>query len=554
MILDPYPTSDGYDSDCDSDADSVLDIEDEDAADAYVARVFAMATDEERERMRRTHLRSVIQFVEVTANPFGRTPKNMSGGMDPRFTELDFRTKELDFRVHKLLEFADSLHDFPADAHADVVEKVLHIDENDYPVVTRTDKFGNNTTVRMTIADVVTHRQFLTDLTSNRVLIFGNEEVDSPLHGLDYRPEMLTHPSSKVPVEDREMTRKEYQEALIGAQKVHDDRTPQSDLFKCKEVWSEQDDKSRKMQVLKLQQIIDVCNCMREKFKNDSCFVMDTNGPLPRMVSSYALIDKSVNKKFRIENDAAEDLVPLLQEIVSKSWENVTCDASLIDAADHRGVVHRRATGDVFHPDSLVQVTLDGCDGFDVYRYKASSETVTDDSRGTPEMNVPKTVTRDMWLHLREKYSKATVIGLLEQSSVKVDGEFVPKPIEEIQHVARWLALKRAGDWGQVLHCKKYGLVFMTGDKPAFMFAVALDVPAMLFVENDDDHVKDKKMKLSTFVMYSGTRSRSELTNKEALIAAEVDDSPKEYGQVGGRGHGYGLAIACAAVTIAASL
>lgn len=551
MLVEPYYDSDSDRADSDDDADSVLDIENQDDADAYVDRIFAIATDAEKDKMRRTYLRSVLQFVEVTENPFGQTPK--IGGTAP----------EMDFRLYKLLEFADSLHDFPNDVHAYVIEKVLHITADDYPYVARVDDTGRVTLEKMTIEDVVTHRQFLTDLTINRVLHFGNSEVDSPLHKLDYRPEMMPHPvwgkKKDEDGNDVDLTAEEYEDLLVGTQKVHDDRihTPATPFYKCKEVWSKQDQTRAKMRVLKLQQIIDVCDGMREKFKPDACFVMDSNKPLPHLISSYSLIDKSVNKKFRFENEAVPDIVPLLQQMLSKTWENVTCDASLVDGSDHRGVIHRRATGQVFHSESLVKVSLDGCDGINIYRYMAASTSVSDTSRGIEEINVAKTVVDNKWqsaTHIFENYSKSEVVAVaLSQSAVNVSqNQFVPRPLQDIQFVARWLAMKRAGDWGQIMHCKKYGLVFTTHDKPAFMFAVANDVSSMLFAE-DDAYRKTKQLSLSTFVMYSSKESRASLTNVEDLLAAPVPEKPEIYNQTGGARR-YGLAIACAAVTLAASL
>jgi hypothetical protein len=550
MLVEPYDDSDSDRADSDDDADSVLDIENQDDADAYVDRIFAVATDVEKDKMRRTYLRSVLQFVEVTENPFGHTPK--VGGADP----------EMDFRLYKILEFADSLHDFPDDVHAYIIEKVLHITADDYPYVTRVDDNGRVTIEKMTIEDVVTHRQFLTDLTKNRVLHFGNSEVDSPLYELDYRPEMMPHTvwgtKKDEDGNDVYLTEEDYEDLLVGTQKVHDDRipTPATPFYKCKEVWSKQDQTRAKMRVLKLQQIIDVCDAMREKFKPDACFVMDSNKPLPHLISSYSLIDKSVNKKFRFENEAVPDIVPLLQQMLSKKWENVTCDASLVDGADHRGVIHRRATGQVFHSESLVKVSLDGCDNINTYRYTAESTSVSDTSRGIEDMNVPKTVVDRKWereSNVYESYSKAEVIAAaLGPSAVRVsDNHFVPRPLHDIQFVARWLAMKRAGDWGQIMHCKKYGLVFATHDKPAFMFAVSNDVSSMLFVE-DDTYRKTKKLSLSTFVMYSSKESRTSLTNVDDLLAAPVPERPGTYNQTGGAQR-YGLAMACAVVTLAAS-
>jgi hypothetical protein len=45
------------------------------------------------------------------------------------------------------------------------------------------------------------------------------------------------------------------------------------------------------------------------------------------------------------------------------------------------------------------------------------------------------------------------------------------------------MALKRAGDWGQIMHAKKYKKIFVTIDKLAALFADYNGVPYILFGE-----------------------------------------------------------------------
>ena len=46
-------------------------------------------------------------------------------------------------------------------------------------------------------------------------------------------------------------------------------------------------------------------------------------------------------------------------------------------------------------------------------------------------------------------------------------------------------AIKRAGDWGQVEHAKKYKKIFVTDDIMAALYAYFRDVPCILLRERD---------------------------------------------------------------------
>ena len=159
----------------------------------------------------------------------------------------------------------------------------------------------------------------------------------------------------------------------------------------------------------------------------------------------------------------------------------------MADGARHRGVIHEKATGQVFHPDSLVRVEFKGCEG-NTYRYLATSDTVSDTSRGFEEIGREKIVEHGKMKGeiVLESYSVKTVTAeiarcLVRGPDMKVTGIKSP---EETQFLARWLAMKRAGDWGQIEHCKQNGCTFVTDDKVAYMFAIVRDVPAMLLVHD----------------------------------------------------------------------
>jgi hypothetical protein len=61
--------------------------------------------------------------------------------------------------------------------------------------------------------------------------------------------------------------------------------------------------------------------------------------------------------------------------------------------------------------------------------------------------------------------------------------------------------LKRAGDWGQIEHCKKYNKIFVTKDKMAALYAGYRKVP-FIYMKNEDLN-KDVSNTNPSFIQFS---------------------------------------------------
>lgn len=64
------------------------------------------------------------------------------------------------------------------------------------------------------------------------------------------------------------------------------------------------------------------------------------------------------------------------------------------------------------------------------------------------------------------------------------------------------LALKRAGDWGQVEHCVRHGKVFVTADKMAALYAYYRRAKFVLVQTQDN---REAVGFLPTFIRYTFT-------------------------------------------------
>lgn len=416
-------------------------------------------------------------------------------------------------KLFRFLEFVDSAHDFVdrlnVECMVPLLLHVLHLDpERDFPSVVGED--GKR--ARLGISDVVSHKALLDKLTVSTTLYFGDEDlvgVECPVLGMDYRRVTFTKPSiPSLDFKDSDAvkayfadddTKTAYLNKLATAyddhrRKVFVDRLDIQVVqnFSCREVFHVTDARVDD-QIEEIQQICELCVEMTRRFGPKTAFVADTNKPMGKMLLSHTNLEAAVRKVLKEKKPWIKEVLEKLKNIVSQEWELLDCDACRADGATHTGTVHDKATGNVFQDDSLVQIEFKGIKD-NAWKYLATSKKidgvpmVSDISRGAEEMGVEKIVENGYikGTIVPEVYSVKKVQDELRKcfvmdSNFNVVGE---KPLSETQWTARWLAMKRAGDWGQIEHCKINGATFVTHDKVAFMFAIVREVPSMLLIDD----------------------------------------------------------------------
>jgi hypothetical protein len=541
VMIDSSDSDTDYDSDCDSVASNFDDnftfsLTDPEEAYDYVKELLDNATAKQ--------INSLI-YVYLRPRPSSFRPRTQSGGSTTG--DID----AIDGNLFRFLEFVDSAHDFVDRDNAEHMTKlllqVLRLDpDTDFPRV-----FEDGRMKRLTLREVISHKTLLSKLTNTASLYFGDDKVgiESPLMGKDYRRTMFQKPSvEKVEFDDAEQKTK-YLAALDTA--LDDHRAgyfeKKTDVqvalnFTCRDV-TRLDDASNDDKIREIEEICQVCVEMVRSFGSNVSFMADSNKPMCTMLLSYSNIDAAVRKVLKQK-------VPRLTELIPQAWEILSCDACLADGASHLGVVHPKATGQVFHKDSLVKVEFKGCDSKG-YRYMATSDTVSDTSRGFEEMGLEKVVVsgKAEGLGLLESYSVKKVLAELSRCFIRnKDGRVTGvKPLEETQWTARWLAMKRAGDWGQIEHCKNNGCVFATHDKPAFEFAAMRGVPALLLAEDATLKPTCGRVILS-YVMHSNTAISQKLRSVREILEAY------ESGETQSGGGGIALQLALSVVVLAAAV
>ena len=521
--------SDYGESDYDSDADSVAShfddnetfgLSDPDTAYDYIKGVLDKASEKQIAALVAVYLRPrrPKYLVKIPGVQLGG---DTTGPIDA-----------IDGKLYRFMEFVDSAHDFvnPDNARymVPLLLQVLQLDpETDFPYVIGED--GSKDI--LTVQEVIVHQTLLDKLAVSPSLYFGDDTVgvECPLAGKDYRRTVFKKPSVEgVDFKDAKQVFEFFKDPknkalyLAKLATAYDDHCRQifdrsmdvqvANDCSCRTVFHV-DDSSNDDRVEEINHICELCVEMRHMFGISTAFVVDTNKPMGTLLLSYKNIDVATQKVLKQK-------VPRLTDLVPNDWEMLECDACRADGAPHMGAVNEKATGQVFHRDSLVKVEFKGCEGKG-YRYVATSDSVSDTSRGFEEIGLEKLVEKgsSKELELIEMYSVKKVRIELDRCFIRSpEGKIVGvKPPEQSQWTARWLAMKRAGDWGQIEHCKNNGCAFVTHDKVAFMFAVVRDVPSLLLIDDAQLRASFGRV-IYSYVMYARPATAQKLKSVEEIL------------------------------------
>jgi hypothetical protein len=210
---------------------------------------------------------------------------------------------------------------------------------------------------------------------------------------------------------------------------------------------------ARKLQ-LQLRQVLLLAHTMRARFGARCVFQPDSLHPIIKFITAVCLISEEFYEKYAIDMDySTEKYASEIQDIVRRAgggaettWKLELSDSNVFDAqsTDARIEVDKRPTGCVYRPDFGVQVEL---------------RSLSDDGR----VEVAYT----------NRGGATTVTSVTKRSArILTSTEAVfASIIHEVGDAETNLALRRAGDWAQVEHCRKYDKVFVTSDVLAALYA-----------------------------------------------------------------------------------
>jgi hypothetical protein len=166
-------------------------------------------------------------------------------------------------------------------------------------------------------------------------------------------------------------------------------------------------------------------------------------------------------------------------------WITKVSDANIFDPAEPSCCeleIDERPTGNIYAPHLDFQISLHGAKKEAPFK-KAQPGQWTPHVNISIEENNPE---NQINLHIEEEDCRYYFCPKAINTFISV-GNISQRP--RSKKVANQLAqlrpetlygLKRAGDWGQVEHARRYGKIFITSDRLAALYAYFRDVPCIL--------------------------------------------------------------------------
>ena len=384
--------------------------------------------------------------------------------------------------AYRVLQLADAIHDFADGRYQDALRKRLAISlgvtDDGLPMMEIPITYRSSITRRrqLTLDDILNKSVFIEAMALNQNLTFGTQSVENPLWKMDFQKHIYDGKSDETAVPKY----REFGNRTDGLKH-------QVEMF-C----YPSDDRP----VLRLAELVDMRGVITKAYSVPGRkFVVDQNAvpghpgddrPLPFLVAWMLGFENtlaSIKRFHKIEE--------------SVNWTTFGrpyyCDASIHDGATYgRCVASANRTGKVFHEESKVQVSFEGLRGDDGYGIVIEAQApvsinINDlsDRRPMIEYNV---------FFTENGVRRAFDVEKTVTTAFRTDKASMKDKIEDLEgDCSTPLALKLAGDWGQIEHCRSMGdAIFVTSDKLAALYALARNVPLMCVHHGDDAYTGQK--------------------------------------------------------------
>lgn len=228
-----------------------------------------------------------------------------------------------------------------------------------------------------------------------------------------------------------------------------------------------------------LVQLATLCAALRKSFGQQTTFFIDSTKPLTLAMLSLRHLNEAFGERLLdpiiIRNRIIQGgvttthhlswITKIKKRILDSKSECCVCDAHWIDGTAPLKDVRRStvATGNVYEDGCLYQVHLGG-----IHEVKSKQGVKQKVIVGYTEQGVQEIKSvfeKDL------TFSKGAVATLVEDRA--------KNPGVVNADLVELFARKRAGDWGQVKHCKAVGGIFVSNDKMAAFYAAYEGVPAL---------------------------------------------------------------------------
>ena len=215
----------------------------------------------------------------------------------------------------------------------------------------------------------------------------------------------------------------------------------------------------------------------------------NVNEPFCKLLFSLSYIKDSMDYMYRVDPDIVEYMANnQLGYLDKKPWFATYSDSNLFDPSitfvENDGIEHymrdNRPTGSIYDINICsYQVYLDGVkyDESEPHKSKINTHVTIAENQLDDTFFIYDELSQDTFSfkNIRRTINDANVYNHVSPPNANTIPLHLYKYTDETI-----LALKRAGDWGQVEHCKRYNKIFVTGDRYAALYAYFRKVPSLL--------------------------------------------------------------------------
>ena len=381
-----------------------------------------------------------VEYEQFVRNFYGLTYRDVhsrpieqsAGGLD------DIH----DMRIYNLLLHADTCHDF---FDPEEEEKDAYFNDFDIDIPTNIDI--TNTT------------DFINKISSKKILTFKTgDNVQNPLYNANvldkFKIDMSADLSSPEAIEEVFEKQQRSIRGKIGAKQT---MIP-VDIWTNSTLVHNQHDENfeRVFEIIKLNHIAQLCavfrNCLgpRREVQIDN-----SDNQLVKLFFATKHVSEAILKHITLHPPKSSIAdVQLITNVLN--WTAYTTDANLFDATTNvtQLEIDNRPTGPIYRKELSYQITLQGIQVDSINR-KSVSTIFTDNGKMTTQR-----------ITNRESTNRFSTNSIRVIVSVDNGSHFTSTFSKQLKY-----AIKRAGDWGQVEHCKKYGKIFITSDRLAALYA-----------------------------------------------------------------------------------
>lgn len=400
-----------------------------------------------------------------------------------------------DYRIYRLLEIADICSSFypkyeGEEEDRDPAERRYHSRHNLDDVAEFVREQGYELPEEITVAILRDACEFVRSMAKHETLRFGTEEVVNPCFGADIMETFV--------VPDGCLT----MDSIYAAQQTHladtsNDRTCSLEVFLPAE---------RSGNTIRLKHVLQLCARMRDMLGHDPVFQIDSRDDhLVRLFFALKFVSEAFYDRYFLHRTTRRKSAGTVKRT---NWKAFTTDANLFDAANNAYMLKcaPEPTGKIFRKECGYQVELRGITNAhhaDIGERRV--ETTLTDVGGTPlRISLSNDETNML---------DTPIVRLFTNFHLADPDNFVVKNFRDrfltFSDTLKY-ALRRAGDWGQVEHAKRYGKVLFTSDILTALYAYYRNV-RFVHLQRDDTHMYSTergRFKRAEFGRYSVFVSR----------------------------------------------